>query len=104
MTEVAEDVWEIEFEEVPDGFERQIKFAIDGAWTHNFGGAFGAWTHNFGGAFVESGVQTDAVYNGDNITFDTDDVCNITVRLDLTNFDFTTKEGAKAYVRIDYLD
>ena len=93
MTEVAEDVWEIEFEEVPDGFERQIKFAIDGAWTHNFGGAF-----------VESGVQTDAVYNGDNITFDTDDVCNITVRLDLTNFDFTTKEGAKAYIRIDYLD
>jgi hypothetical protein len=58
MTEVAEDVWEITFENVPDGFERQIKFAIDGAWTHNFGGTF-----------EDSGVQSAAAYNGDNITF-----------------------------------
>ena len=66
MTQVAENVWEIEFENVPDGFGRQVKFAIDGAWTHNFGGVF-----------VESGEVTDAVYNGDNITFDTDDVCTV---------------------------
>ena len=91
MTEVAEDVWEIKFEDVPDGFERQIKFTIDGAWTHNFGGAF-----------VESGEETDAAYNGDNITFDTEDICTITARLDLRNFDFATKEGAKFTITVDY--
>ena len=89
MTKVADDVWEIEFESVPDGFERQIKFAIDGAWTHNFGGAF-----------VESGVETDAVYNGDNITFDTEETCTVKAQLDLRNFDFATKEGAKFTVTI----
>ena len=91
MTEVAEGIWEIEFTNVPDGFERQIKFCIDGAWTHNFGGAF-----------EESGVASDAAYNGDNITFDTDDTCTVKAQLDLTNFDFTTKEGAKFTITITY--
>ena len=91
MTEVADGVWEISFENVPDGFERQIKFAIDGTWTHNFGGAF-----------EESGVQTAAVYNGDNITFDTDDVCTVKAQLDLREFDFVTKEGAKFTITIEY--
>ena len=91
MSEVADGLWEISFDNVPDGFGRQIKFAIDGAWTHNFGGAF-----------VESGVETDAVYNGDNITFDTDDVCTVKAQLDLRNFDFTTKEGAKFTITITY--
>ncbi|MBQ1975460.1 MAG: hypothetical protein II224_06585, partial [Ruminococcus sp.] len=93
MTEVAEDVWEIEFENVPDGFERQVKFAIDGAWTHNFGGAF-----------EDSGVETAAVYNGDNITFDTDDLCTIKLQLNLSNFDFSTKEGATFTLTINYGD
>jgi hypothetical protein len=85
MTEVSDGVWEISFENVPAGTERNIKFAIDGAWTHNFGGTFS-----------EFGVATDAVYNGDNIEFDTkNDLQNIKVQLDLSNFDFTTKEGAK---------
>ena len=91
MTEVADDVWEIAFKNVPDGFERQIKFAIDGTWTHNFGGVF-----------EDSGVVSDAVYNGDNITFDTDDVCTVKAQLDLSNFDLTTKQGAKFTVTIDY--
>ncbi len=93
MTEIADDVWEITYENVPDGFERQIKFAIDGAWTHNFGGAFEA-----------SGVETVADYNGNNITFDTDDICTVKAQLDLTEFDFTTKTGAKFTITITYED
>ena len=93
MNKVADNLWEIEFEDVEDGFNRQIKFAIDGAWTHNFGGAFDA---------EKVGEWQDAAYNGDNITFDTDDVCKITVTLDLTNFDFATKEGAKYKLEIEY--
>jgi hypothetical protein len=91
MSKVADDVWEIEFTEVPDGFGRQLKFAIDGAWTHNFGGVF-----------TESGVETEAVYNGDNITFDTDDVCTVKAQLDLRDFNFATKEGAKFTLTIEY--
>ena len=89
MTKVADDLWEIEFKDVPDGFNRQLKFAIDGAWTHNFGGAF-----------EESGVTSAAAYNGDNVTFDTDDTCTIKAQLDLREFDFATKEGAKFTVTI----
>ena len=96
MTETSEDVWEIEFTEVPDGFERQIKFAIDGAWTHNFGGVLN------GDEDLEEGGWFDAVYNGDNITFDTDDTCTVTVKLDLTEFDFAAKTGAKFFLQIEY--
>ena len=96
MTEVAEGVWEIEFANVPDGFERQIKFAIDGAWTHNFGAPKEDVPE------FESGVTFDATYDGGNITFDTDDVCTVKAQLDLREFDFITKEGAKFTVTIDY--
>lgn len=90
MNSVADNIWEITFENVTDGFERQVKFAVDGAWTHNFGGTF-----------VESGVETDAVYNGNNISFDTeDDSQTVKIQLDLRNFDFTTKTGAKFTITI----
>jgi hypothetical protein len=91
MTEIADGVWEITFYDVPEGFERQVKFAIDGTYAHNFGGEFEAF-----------GVWSDAVYNGGNITFDTEDECNITITLDLSQFNFTTKEGAK--FRIDNVE
>jgi len=90
MTKIEDGVWEITFHNVPKDFDRQVKFAL------------GAWTHNFGGVFEESGVQSDAVYNGDNITFDTDDDCDITIQLDLSAFNFDTKEGAKFIISIDY--
>ena len=91
MTEVSENVWQITYENVPDGFERQVKFAIDGAWTHNFSGTF-----------EDSGVWSDAVYNGGNITFDTDDDCTVTLTLDLSSFDFDTKLGAQFKIDIVY--
>lgn len=91
MTEIADGVWEITFYDVPEGLDRQVKFALDGAWTHNFGGRF-----------EDFGAQSDAVYNGDNITFDTDDDCDITIQLDLSEFDFDTKEGAKFKINIVY--
>ena len=80
------------------------KSARQRAWTHNFGGALRAWTHNFGGAFEDSGVETAADYNGDNITFDTDDHCTVKLQLDLRDFDFSTKEGAKFTLTIEYAE
>lgn len=91
MTEIADGVWEITFHNVPEGSYRQVKFALDGAWTHNFGGRF-----------EDFGVQSDAVYNGDNIEFYPEDDCDITIQLDLSEFDFDTKAGAKFKINIVY--
>ena len=88
MTQVSDDVWEITFTDVPAGFSRQVKFVIDGDVYD--------WAKNFGGTFADFGVETDAVWNAGNITFDTtEETQDITIRLDLTNFDFETKTGAK---------
>ena len=83
MTQVEKDVWQIEFQNVPADTDCKMKFTIDGAWTHNFGG----W-------FYRSGVKENADYDGDNIAFTTDDTCNVRARLDLSNFDYETKRGA----------
>ena len=93
MTQTADDVWEIKFEDVPSGYDRQIKFAIDGTWDRNFGGAFEA-----------NDTATDAVYNGDNITFDTEKFCNVTAKLDLTGFDPETNTGAVFTITIEEID
>jgi hypothetical protein len=94
MTEVSENVWQIQYEDVPDGYGRQVKFVLGGDWD--------LWSHNFGGTFEDFGVWSDAVYNGENITFDTDDDCTVTLTLDLSVFDFDTKTGAKFKIDIEY--
>ncbi len=92
MTEVAEDVWEIEYTNVPETDGLEVKFAIDGAWTHNFGGTFEG-----------SGVVSPADYNGDSITFDTeDDYQTVRLQLDLRNFNYVTKQGATFTVTITH--
>lgn len=96
MTEVSENVWQITYENVPEDFGRQVKFAINGTWAHNFG-----WPQNLEGDY-ELGEWFAAGYNGDNITFDTDDDCTVTLTLDLTDFNFNTKEGAKFKINIEY--
>ena len=93
MTEVADDVWEITFTDVPAGFSRQVKFVLDGDVDN--------WAKNFGGTFEDFGVETDADWGGGNITFDTtEETQDITLRLDLTNFDYATKSGAKFTISI----
>ena len=85
MTEVADDVWEITFGNVPEFTDCELKFAIDGEWARNFGGTF-----------VRSGAESDAVYNGGGIRFETgNDPMTVKLRLDLSNFNFSTKKGAK---------
>lgn len=96
MTEVADNVWQIKYKNVPEGFERDVKFIINGTWDHNFG-----WPQNPEGDFV-AGEWFAAVYNGANITFYTDDICTVTLTLDLSSFDFDTKLGAQFKIDIDY--
>ncbi len=91
MTEIEDGIYEITFEGVSKNNGYQVKFAEDGSWIDNWGGTF-----------VGSGIETDADYNGSNIIFDVDeDNSTVVLRLDLTNFDYSTKTGAKFTITIN---
>ena len=85
MTEVAENIWEINFDNVP-AKDCQLKFCFDGTWDHEFGGTFAAF-----------GTASSAVYGNASSSINFTSVAGsiITVRLDMSNFNFATKEGAK---------
>ena len=94
MEEIAPGVFRIRFDNVPDGFGRQIKFAFDGSWDNNFGDVKE-------GSEFETGKWRVAVYDGGNFRFDNFEEGYIVAYLDIRSFDFTTKEGAKAAVFIN---
>ena len=57
--------------------------------------ANGAWSDNWGGTFSASGTESDAEYNGGNISFTVPYTqATVTFELDLTDFDYGTKTGA----------
>ncbi len=94
MTEVSEKVYEITFKNVPEFNNYQVKFAANGGWTDSWGGAAENFT-------PESGVEFDAAYNGENLTVNVPyEFADVTLKLDLTNFDYATKAGAKATVTV----
>ncbi len=94
MKEVAPLVYEITYEEVEAYGDYKFKFVSNGSWADNWG--------------LETNVaidtETDLTYNGDPITLDTTtcglDLVNITIRLDLSSFDYSSKTGAKMLVTI----
>lgn len=90
MTQVADKVYEITFDNVPVGEEDyMVKFATNGSWTDNFGGFFEA-----------SGKESDAMYNSGNITFNLEKAGTVKLRLDLSKFDYATRTGAKFVVTL----
>ena len=94
MTEVSEKVYEITFKNVPEFENYQVKFAANGKWADSWGGAAENFT-------PESGVEFDATYNGENLTVNVPyEFADVTLKLDLTNFDYATKLGAKATVTV----
>ena len=94
MTEVSEKVYEITFKNVPEFENYQVKFAANGKWTDSWGAAVENFT-------PESGVEFDAAYNGENLTVNVPyEFADVTLKLDLTNFDYATKLGAKATVTV----
>ena len=94
MTEVSEKVYEITFKNVTKFDNYQVKFAANGGWTDSWGGAAENFT-------PESGVEFDAAYNGENLTVNVPyEFADVTLKLDLTNFDYATKLGAKATVTV----
>lgn len=94
MKEVSKKVYEITFKNVPEFNNYQVKFAANGEWTDSWGGAEVGFT-------PESGVEFDATYNGKDLTVNVPyEFADVTLKLDLTNFDYATKLGAKATVTV----
>ena len=89
MTEVADKVYEISFDNVPVDEGYMVKFVTNGSWTDNFGGFFEA-----------SGKESDAMYNSANITFNLEKAGTVKLRLDLSKFDYATRTGAKFVVTL----
>ena len=87
LTEVSDDVWEITLKDVAAGEGYEFKFTVDGGWNVNFGiedpTAF---------AF---GTEYPGVVNGANITFSLTEASDVTMHLDMSAYDNTTKQGAK---------
>ncbi len=91
MAEVSPGVFEITYTDLDEFDNYQVKFAANGSWAANWGGAYEG-----------SGIESDAVYNSsDNITIEVPyELADVTLRLDLTNFDYATKTGAKFTVTV----
>lgn len=89
MTEVADKVYEITFDNVPVDEVYMVIFVTNGSWADNFGGFFEA-----------SGKESDAMYNSANITFNLEKAGTVKLRLDLSKFDYATRTGAKFVVTL----
>ena len=88
MTETSTGVYEIAYSDMDAG-TYHVKFALNGSWTHNFGGFFTAF-----------GEVCDAIYNSGDIEFTVPQGVGVSLKLDLSNFIFSTKSGAKFKIEI----
>ena len=94
MKEVAPKVYEITFDEVEEDLNYQIKFAINGGWANNFGAPSDGYV-------CPNATPFDAAFNGKNIYVHVDESdATVVARLDLSNFDYNTKEGAKVTITV----
>lgn len=89
MTKASEGVYKYTFKNLSDvSFE--FKFAANGNWTD----------YNFGGTYTNSGEETEAVWNSSNIVVNVTGTADVTIKLDLTGFDYATKTGATFTVTV----
>lgn len=84
MTETTPGVWTITFPNVPAGEGYKVKFTVNGSWDVNFGGTMPDI----------AGEQAVAISNGDNIAFTLTKEQDVTLILDLSEYNNETKEGA----------
>lgn len=84
MKNDGNNVWTLTVKGVPAG-EYQFKFVLDNAWTDDFG------------ASEEEGV---AAYKGGNIKLTITETSDVTFKLDLSNYNHQTKQGATYAVTV----
>lgn len=98
MNQVSPNVYEITYKNVNRSGDLEFLFCL-----YEENDDWRVWKHYLDGTFVGSGVATNAVYNTQyhDIKFSVPyNFADITLRLDLRNFDATTKEGATFTITI----
>ena len=92
LTEIAPGVFQITYTDVECFDNYQLKFAADGTWFKNWGGIYEG-----------SGVVSAAEFNSnDNITIVVPyELADVTITLDLSNFDPSTNTGATFTVTVE---
>ena len=91
MTEVKPGVYEITYEDVDTNTEYQFKFAANGGWDLTWG--------LVKDTEAKLNEPNPAQYNSDNILFNVeseDETCDVTLQLDISNWD-TVKKGGATY-------
>ena len=98
MTEVADKVYQITFKDVDSYENYQFKFAANGSWAANWGLPVQD--------VAPVGNDFDLSFNAQNMIIDTVSLgyvgtVDITITLDLSNFNYLEGTGAKANVKVD---
>ena len=100
MDKIADKVYKISYTNVVSSDSYEFKFAANGSWAASWG-----LPAEENGAPV--GENYALTYNGENMVLDTvalgyeeDTLLNVTLTLDLTNFDYPSKQGAKAFIQV----
>ena len=94
MTEIEEGVYQIVFDNVPENMGYQFKFVANGTWVDDWG------IDEEIAQNMVLGSETEADYNGSNITFDVDSASKVTLTLNLRDLSSTTGSGAKFTIDI----
>ena len=103
LTEISDGIWEMTMEDIYAFDNYNVKFAInsidrEGNPTPN------PWTYNFGSEterVYPTGEELNAVWNGGSCIFEVDeDGSTVILRLDLRDFDFVNKTGAKMMITV----
>ena len=101
MTPVADKVYQIKYENIESADDAyQFKFAVNDTWAANWG------LPEQSAAPI--GEEFDLTFNGENMLlntvsagFEEDSLVDVTITLDITNFDYSTRTGAKATVKVE---
>ena len=101
MTPVSDKVYQIKYENIESADDAyQFKFAVNDSWAANWG------LPEQSAAPI--GEEFDLTFNGQNMLlntvsagFEEDSLVDVTITLDITNFDYATRSGAKATVKVE---
>ena len=101
MTQVSDKVYQIKYENIESADDAyQFKFAVNDTWAANWG------LPEQSAAPI--GEEFDLTFNGENMLlntvsagFEEDSLVDVTITLDLTKFDYPSRSGAKANIKID---
>ena len=101
MTQVSDKVYQIKYENIESADDAyQFKFAVNDSWAANWG------LPEQSAAPI--GEEFDLTFNGENMLlntvsagFEEDSLVDVTLTLDITNFDYSTRSGAKATVKVE---